>query len=45
MLVEDVWFVSDTDGYAVVLRSNDSSRLLTSDDGGSSWTGVVGFAA
>ena len=39
------WFVSDTDGFAVVLRSNGSSRLLTSDDGGSSWTGVVGFAA
>ena len=45
VLVEDVWFVSDTNGFAVVLRSNDSSRLLTSDDGGSSWTGVVGFAA
>ena len=45
VLVEDVWFVSDANGFAVVLRSNDSSRLLTSDDGGSSWAGVVGFAA
>jgi photosystem II stability/assembly factor-like uncharacterized protein len=45
VLVEDVWFISDANGFAVVLRSNGSSQLLTSADGGSSWSGVVGFPA
>jgi photosystem II stability/assembly factor-like uncharacterized protein len=45
VLVEDVWFVSDADGFAVVRRANDSSRLLTSTDGGATWSGVVPFPA
>lgn len=43
VLVEDVWFVSDTDGFAVVKRANDSQRLLTTTDGGATWSGVVPF--
>ncbi len=34
VLVEDVWFVTDTSGFALVRRANDSSRLLASTDGG-----------
>lgn len=45
VLVEDVWFVSDTNGFAVVRRGNDSFRLLTSTDGGVTWAGVVPFPA
>ena len=43
VLVEDVWFVSDTDGFALVWRANGSTRLLASRDGGDSWSGVVPF--
>lgn len=43
--VADVWFVSDTDGFAIVRRPNGSSRLLTSADGGAGWSGVIPFPA
>ena len=43
VLVEDVWFISDTDGFALVRRANDSRRLVTSSDGGATWSGVVAF--
>ena len=44
-LVIDVWFVSNTHGFAIVSRGNGSSRLLMSADGGASWSGVTPFAA
>ena len=43
--VADVWFVSDTDGFALVQPGNGSSRLFASTDGGSSWSSVVRFPA
>lgn len=41
--VADVWFVSDANGFAIVRKSNDASRLMVSADGGASWSGVVPF--
>jgi photosystem II stability/assembly factor-like uncharacterized protein len=43
VLVEDVWFISDTDGFALVRRANGSRRLVTSSDGGATWSGVDAF--
>lgn len=43
VFVVDVWFVSDTDGFALVKTANGSARLLGSTDGGVDWSGVVGF--
>lgn len=40
LLVADVSFVSDANGFALVLRGNFSSRLISSADGGASWSGV-----
>jgi len=45
IFVADVWFVSDTNGFALVRPGKGSSRLLTSTDGGASWSGVVHFLA
>ena len=45
VLVTDVWFVSDSNGFSIVRRANDSSRLLTSTDGGASWSVVAPFPA
>jgi photosystem II stability/assembly factor-like uncharacterized protein len=45
VLVADVWFVSDANGFAIVGRGNGSSRLITSTDGGASWSGVARFPA
>ena len=45
VFVADVWFVSDANGFAIVRRGNGSSRLLTSTDGGASWSGVARFPA
>ncbi|MGZ4108654.1 MAG: hypothetical protein ACXVP7_03095 [Actinomycetota bacterium] len=45
VFVADVWFVSDTNGFAIVRKSNGSSRLMKSADGGATWSGVVPFPA
>jgi hypothetical protein len=45
VFVADVWFVSDSNGFAIVRRSNGSWRLMTSADGGVSWSGVAMFPA
>ncbi len=45
VLVADVWFVSDVNGFALVGRGNGSSRLMASADGGASWSGVARFPA
>lgn len=45
VLVADVWFVSNENGFAIVSRGNGSSRLMASADGGSSWSGVVPFSS
>jgi hypothetical protein len=45
VLVADVWFVSDTEGFAIVSRGNGSSRLMKSSDAGTSWFGLTRFPA
>jgi hypothetical protein len=45
VLVADVWFVSDANGFAIVGRGNDSLRLMASTDGGMSWSGITRFPA
>lgn len=45
VLVADLWFVSDANGFAIVRRANGSSRLLTSSDGGVDWRSTSRFPA
>ena len=41
VVVVDLWFVSDTHGFAVMQLPNGASRLRSSADGGTTWSGVA----
>lgn len=43
VVVVDLWFVSDTHGFAVMQLPNGASRLRSSADGGTTWSGVATF--
>jgi hypothetical protein len=45
VLVADLWFVSDANGFAIVRRANGSSRLLNTTDGGADWRSTTRFPA